>query len=108
MKLGKSAISEAQDDPSRTKRLDEHRDFLIHEFKAYPWRSAVKLARRRRDKVGDLPASERSLRRYVQVQVPVCKCLCTSAYMQVLKQQVAVGQWRYYEPVIDAVPGVQC
>ena len=44
LKLDESAISEAQDDPSRTKRLDEHRDFLIHELKVYPWLSAVKLA----------------------------------------------------------------
>ncbi len=44
LKLDESAISEAQDAPSRTKRLDEHRDFLIHELKVYPWLSAVKLA----------------------------------------------------------------
>lgn len=92
LKMDESAITAVQDDPSRTKRLDEHREFLIHQLKAYPKLSAVKLARRLRDKVGELPASERSLRRYVQA----------------LKQQVAEGQWRYYEPVMDTVPGVQC
>lgn len=92
LKLDEAAISDAQDDPSRTKRLDEHRDFLIHQLKAYPKLSAVKLARRLRDKVGEIPASDRSLRRYVRA----------------LKEQVASGQCRYYEPVVDAVPGVQC
>lgn len=92
LKMDEAAISQAQGDPSRTKRLDEHRDFLIHQLKAYPQLSAVKLARRLRERIGDLPASERSLRRYVSA----------------LKAQVASGQARYYEPVLDAVPGVQC
>jgi transposase len=92
VKMDEAAVTAVQDDPSRTKRLDAHRDFLIHQLKAYPQLSAVKLARRLRDKVGELPASDRSLRRYVQA----------------LKQQVAEGQWRYFEPVMDAIPGVQC
>lgn len=90
--MDEAAIDAAQANPSRTKRLDEHRDYLIHQLKAYPKLSAVKLARRLRDKVGELPASERSIRRYVHA----------------LKQEVAASQWRYYEPVLDAVPGVQC
>jgi transposase len=92
LKMDEVSISEAREDPSRTKRLDEHRDFLIHQLKAYPQLSAVKLARRLRERVGELPTSERSLRRYVRA----------------LKEQVASGQCRYYEPVVDAVPGVQC
>lgn len=92
LKLEEAAISEAKEDPSRTKRLDEHREFLIHQLKSYPQLSAVKLARRLRERVGDLSASDRSLRRYVRA----------------LKEQVASGQCRYYEPVIDTVPGVQC
>lgn len=92
LKMSEAAIAEAQDDPSRAKRLDEHRDYLIHQLKAYPQLSAVKLARRLREAVGELPASDRSLRRYVRA----------------LKEQVASGQCRYYEPVLDAVPGVQC
>lgn len=92
LKMDEAAIGQAQEEPSRTKRLDEHRDFLIHQLKVYPQLSAVKLARRLREKVGDLPASDRSLRRYVRM----------------LKEQVASGQFRYYEPVLEAVPGVQC
>lgn len=62
--MDEAAISQAQEDPSRTKRLDEHRDFLIHQLKAYPRLRAVKLTRRLRERVGELPASDRSLRRY--------------------------------------------
>lgn len=92
LKMDESAISAAKADPSRTKRLDEHRDYLIHQLKTFPQLSAVKLARRLRNKVGPIPVSDRSIRRYVQA----------------LKQQVAAGQWRYYEPVMELVPGVQC
>lgn len=92
LKLDEAAISQAQENPSRTKRLDEHRDFLINQLKAYPQLSAVKLARRLRERVGEVSASNRTLRRYVSD----------------LKTQVANGQARYYEPVVDAVPGVQC
>lgn len=80
------------DDPSRAKRLDEHRDFLVNQLKSYPKLSAVKIARRLRAKVGELPASDRSIRRYVHA----------------LKQDIATSQLRYYEPIVDAVPGVQC
>lgn len=90
--LDAATISQAREDPSRRKCLDEHRDFLIHQLKAFPQLSAVKLARRLREKVGSISVSDRSLRRYVRA----------------LKEQVASGQCRYYEPVLDAVPGVQC
>lgn len=92
LKMDETAISAAQEDPSRTKRLDEYRDYLIQQLRAFPQLSAVKLARRLSEKVGELPASHRSLRRYVQA----------------LKREVACGQQRYYEPVTDMVPGVQC
>jgi len=90
--LDETQISAAIADPSRTKRLDEHRDYLIGQLKAFPGLSAVKLARRLRERAGDLPVSDRSIRRYVQE----------------LKEQVASGQWRYYEPVTESLPGVQC
>ena len=92
LKQNEADINRAQEDSSRTKRLDEYRDFLVHQLKAYPQLSAVKLARRLREKVGELSVSDRSLRRYVRV----------------LKEQVASGQRRYYEPVLNTVPGVQC
>lgn len=86
------AICADIEDPSRAKRLDEHRDFLVNQLQSYPKLSAVKIARRLRAKVGELPASDRSIRRYVQA----------------LKQDISTSQLRYYEPIVDAVPGVQC
>lgn len=92
LRMEESAISAARADPTRARRLDDHRDYLIKQLKVFPQLSAVKMARRLRDKVGELPVSDRSIRRYVQE----------------LKRQVAAGQWRYYEPVMEMVPGVQC
>ena len=92
LQMDEQAISIMQADPSRYKWLDNYRDYLINQLKEYPKLSAVKLMRRLKNKVGTLQVSERSVRRYVQA----------------LKQQVAVGQFRYYEPIIETVPGVQC
>jgi len=91
LQLDEQAISIMQADPSRYKWLDHYRDYLINQLKESPKLSAVKLMRRLKNKVGTLQVSERSVRRYVQA----------------LKQQVAVGQFRYYEPIIETVPSVQ-
>jgi transposase len=90
LKQDERAISEARLDPARSKRVGDYREFLINQLKAFPLLSAVKLARRLRKKVGELPVADRSIRRYVQA----------------LKQRVASGQLRYYEPVVEGVPGV--
>jgi len=92
LRMDETDIGTRLGDPSRTKRLDWHRDYLIGQLKHFPRLSAVKLARRLRERVPDIDVSDRSIRRYVQG----------------LKQQVAQGQWRYYEPITDTVPGVQC
>jgi len=92
LQLDEVQISAAIADPSRTKLLDQHRDYLINQLGQFPALSAVKLARRLRERTTDLAVSDRSIRRYVQA----------------LKQQVASGQLRYYEPVVESVPGVQC
>jgi transposase len=52
----------------------------------------VKVARKLAEQVGPLEVSGRTMRRYVQA----------------IKQTVATRQRRYYEPVLDHVPGVQC
>src|SRR3546814_16861813 len=65
---------------------------MIHQLKRFPKLSAVKLARRLQERRGELGVSSRSIRRYVQA----------------LKEQVATGQLRYYEPVPQSVPGIQC
>lgn len=92
LQMEESQISLCQDDRSRHKRLDVHREFLIHQLKRYPKLSAVKLARRLQERLGELDVSSRSIRRYVQA----------------LKEQVATGQLRYYEPVLELMPGIQC
>ena len=92
LRMDENAISEQIEDSSRTKRLDDHRDYLIHLLKEFPKLSAVKVARKLQAKVGDLPASDRSIRRYVRT----------------LKEEVASAQIRYYEPILDDMPGVQC
>ena len=59
-------ISAAIAAPSRTKLLYEHRDYLINKLGQFPALSAVKLARRQRERTTDLAVSDRSIRRYVQ------------------------------------------
>lgn len=77
---------------SRTKWLDQHCDYLINQLNLYPELSAAKLMRRLRDKVGQVPVSERTMRRYIER----------------LKGKVTLAQQRYYEPIVDSVAGVQC
>ena len=81
-----------QDNPARIKRLDYCREFIIHQLQTYPKLSAVKVLRKLRQQYPALNASDRTVRRYLQA----------------LKQTVALKQQRYYEPVLDMVPGVQC
>ena len=92
LQMEETQISAYQEDCSRHKRLDAHRDFLIHQLKRFPKLSAVKLARRLQERNAALDVSSRSIRRYVYS----------------LKDLVATGQLRYYEPVPQSVPGIQC
>jgi transposase len=85
-------IAEQQNNPERVKRLDKCRDFIIHLLQTYPKLSAVKVLRKLRQQYPALTASDRTVRRYLQA----------------LKQTVTIKQQRYYEPVLDMVPGVQC
>lgn len=92
LRLDEAVISQAQVDRARHKRLDLHRSYIIYLLETYPRLSAVKVARKLREKVSGLAVSDRSIRRYVSV----------------LKETGVVAQKRYYEPIIDHVPGVQC
>ncbi len=87
-----ATIEAAQTNREREKKLDAHRDYIAYLLRTFPRLSSVKIARKLREKVGDLDVSERSLRRYVQH----------------MKTTIASRQRRYYEPVLDMVPGVQC
>ncbi len=92
LRADEATIAQQQDNPERNKRLDECRDFIIHLLQTYPKLSAVKVLRKLRQQYPALSASDRTVRRYLQA----------------LKQTVTLKQQRYYEPVLDMVPGVQC
>lgn len=92
LRMSPEEISEQETDTQRVKRLDECRDYLIHLLQRYPKLSAVKLQRKLKEVFPALDVSDRTSRRYVAQ----------------LKREVVCKQARYYEPVLDMVPGVQC
>jgi len=92
LRQDEAAIEAAQSDRRRHKKLDDHRAFIVWLLQTYPRLSSVKIARKLRDRVGELAVSDRSLRRYVGQ----------------LKATINTAQPRTYAPVLDTVPGVQC
>lgn len=92
LRQDEATIEAAQAHRQRCKKLDAHRDYLTYLLTTYPRLSSVKIARKLRDKVGELDVSERSLRRYVGQ----------------MKTTINSAQPRYYAPVLDMIPGVQC
>lgn len=90
--LAEPAITALKTDADRTKKLDDYRDYIIQLLQTYPGLSAVKVLRKLRAKVDDLSVSDRSVRRYIQT----------------LKQEISFKQARYYEPILDMLPGEQC
>ncbi len=92
LRQDEATIEAAQSNREREKKLDAHRDYIVYLLRTFPRLSSVKVARKLREKVGELAVSERTLRRYVKQ----------------VKSTVASRQRRYYEPVLDMVPGVQC
>ena len=51
LRMEVDAISERFADPSRSKRLDDHRDYLVHLLQQFPKLSAVKIARKLQERV---------------------------------------------------------
>jgi transposase len=92
LKLPEPVITVQLSETDRTKKLDEYRNYIIHLLQTYPGLSAVKVLRKLKAKVDQLDVSDRSVRRYIQA----------------LKDEISFKQPRYYEPVIDMMPGVQC
>ncbi len=92
LRMDEASITKVQAERSRHKILDDYRDYIIHLLQTYPRLSSVKVLRKLEEKAGALDVSRRSVRRYIRY----------------LKETVAVSQRRYYEPVLDMVPGVQC
>jgi transposase len=92
LRLDEAAITNMQENRERHKKLDDYRYYIIHLLKTYPRLSAVKVLRKLKEKVGGIELSDRTVRRYIRS----------------LKKTVAFKQKRYYEPVLDMIPGVQC
>ena len=92
LRMDEEQIHKQQSNPARTKRLDEHRAYIICLLESFPRLSAVKVLRKLKEKHPQLAVSDRSARRYISA----------------LKQTLALKQKRYYEPVLEMVPGVQC
>lgn len=78
--------------PQRHKVLDRYRSYLISLLRRFGALKTPKVLRKLKAKAPELNVSERTLRRYLRRLRPI----------------VAAAQDRYYEPVIDEVPGVQC
>jgi transposase len=90
--MDERSISNYLDDTERHKQLDDYREYIVHLLETFPQLSAVKIQRKLRAKYPELAVSSRTVRRYVQT----------------LKQTVVGKQSRYYQPVLDHVPGEQC
>ena len=85
-------IASRLENTERTKQLDEYNIYIKHQLKHASGLSAAKLKIRLENKFGPLNLSDRTLRRYVAK----------------IKRTIKVAQPRYYEPVLDMVPGAQC
>ena len=76
----------------RPKQLDRYFTYIKHLLETFPELSAVKVMRKLKQKYDNPDIAERTLRRYVAK----------------VRQEVCVAQPRYYQPVLDMVPGQQC
>ncbi len=92
LRMDEQAIQETVTAPSRHKVLDQYRGYLKSLLSRFSGLKTPKIHRKLKAKVPGLDVSERSLRRYLTRLRPL----------------VAAAQARYYEPVIDEVPAVQC
>jgi len=92
LRMDEEEIAIQQDQCERYKELDKYRDYIVHLLQTYPRLSAIKVKRKLREKMGKIKVSNRSMRSYVQQ----------------LKETITSRQQRYYEPILNHVPGVQC
>ena len=92
LKQSVDEISAVLNQVSRHKRLDDCKPFIISLLQGFPNLSAVKIERRLREEFPDMCCSRRTMRRYVSA----------------LKEEVCIKPPRYYQPVVDMVPGHQC
>jgi transposase len=92
LRMDEAKISEVQEKRERQKVLDEYRDYIEHLLRTYSRLSSNKILKKLNNKVGDIKVSNRTIRRYISS----------------LRETIPVKQSRYYEPVLDMIPGVQC
>jgi len=92
LRMDEQVIQETLESPQRHKSLDRYRTYLMRLLGRYAGLKTPKVLRKLKAKVPDLEVTERTLRRYLERLRPL----------------VTAAQQRYYEPVIDEVPGVQC
>lgn len=92
LRMDEEAIAQRLNNTDRQKILDSYLPYIEALLGKYPKFSAVKLLRRLKEKYPDIAVSDRSVRRYIQT----------------VKDDCLLQQARYYQPVIDMVPGVQC
>ncbi len=90
--INEETIQQQQSYRERSKRLDDHRDYIISLLGGFPGLSAVKVLRKLKEKHSELNVSDRSARRYISQ----------------LKETVTLKQTRRYEPILEMEPGVQC
>ncbi|MBC8554945.1 MAG: IS21 family transposase [Candidatus Brocadiales bacterium] len=90
--MSEEQINEMLGNQEREKHLDKYREYIVHQLQKYPKLKALKIKRKIETLAGKEVASERTFRRYVSN----------------LKKRIPVKQERYYEPVIDMLPGAQC
>lgn len=92
LRMSAEEITAYREGPRRERRLDGHRGHIVHLLTTYPRLSAVKVLRKLCEAHGELAVSARTVRRYLRE----------------LQATVTLKQERYYEPVLDMAPGVQC
>ncbi len=90
--MSEEKISERIKNSKRDRELDEYREFLSHLLRKFPRLSSVKARRKLKEAGFKVAAKDRTFRRYIQE----------------LKQGLSLKQSRYYEPVLDMIPGEQC
>ena len=92
LSMDEAAISRYLDHQARFKQLDAYRSYIVHLLETFPKLSAVKIQRKLQTKYPELTVSSRTVRRYVQG----------------VRESVVSRQVRYYQPVLEHVPGEQC
>lgn len=92
LKMDEEAICKHFSNREREKKLDQYKGWIVHLLQKFPKLTSVKIRRKMTDKFPEFVMSKRTFRRYVAK----------------LKSEYPVKQVRYYEPVIDMIPGVQC